>query len=436
MHAKPHSLTRPITHLAHLWCERRGNVALLASLLMPVFMGAAGLGVEASSWSVLQTRLQRTADLAAIGANVAYSATSNTQTAARAAADIAELNGMPAGTRSWTAATKTLTDGLITVKQVSGIRSASDIAFKVTVEENVALAFAKLFVSATSYAVPASATAELVPTLSAQPCIVALATTSTAISISGTTTITATGCSARSDGGVSLTGSSAITAVAVYAASSITTSGTSAVHATTYPNDGTIPDPYAGNTTLQNALHQLGTCSGCTAVSLSHVDNQTISPGTYSSISAIGNSVLTLNPGLYVVNGPVNVSNGASMTGSGVTIVASGVVSFVGDGVVNLTAPGTSPVGSAVPGVVVAGTSTSTTTFGNSASPKLTGVIYYPNGNLTISGAVSYGTQANCLEFIGKTLTLTGSASFSSSCSSLGALSFGSINSKTSTLVQ
>src|SRR6185437_13155961 len=110
MHAEPHSPTRPVTRLAHLWSERRGNVALLSSLLMPAFMGAAGLGVEASTWGVLQTRLQRTADLAAIGASVAYSASSNSQTAARAAADLAELNGIPAGTRTWTAATKTLTD--------------------------------------------------------------------------------------------------------------------------------------------------------------------------------------------------------------------------------------------------------------------------------------------------------------------------------------
>jgi Flp pilus assembly protein TadG len=436
MTATPSSLAS-FPRLVRLWRERRGNIALLSALLMPVFMGAAGLGVEASNWSVQLTRLQRTADVAAIGAGVAYSATASSLTAARAAADVAELNGIAAGTRTWTSATKTLTDGTaMTVQQVTGIRSSSDVAFKVTVEGSVSLAFAKLFVSATSYTLPASAVSELVPTTSAQPCIVALGTTSTAISISGTTTITANGCSARSDGGVSLSGSSSITAAAVYAASNITTTGTAAVHATKYPNDGIIPDPYANNTTLQNALKQLGTCSTCTAVSLSHVDNKTISPGTYSSISVIGASTLTLNPGLYVVNGPITVGNSAAMSGSGVTIVASGAASFGGDGTLNLTAPGTSPVGSAVPGVVFAGTSTSTTTFGNSATPKLTGVIYYPKGNLTISGAVSYGSTTSCLEFIGNTLTLSGSASFSSSCSLLGALTFGSINSSTSALVQ
>jgi Flp pilus assembly protein TadG len=436
MHAEPPFAGRPITPLFRLWREPRANVALLAALLLPVFIGAAGLGVEASSWSVLQTRLQRTADMAALAASVVYSSSLNYQTAALAAADIIELNGFVADTRSWIPATKTLTEGAITVQQVSGIRKGSDPAFKVTVHRTVSPVFAKLFVSATSYTVPASATAELVSIASAQPCIVALGTTSTAISVSGSTTITATGCSARSNGGVSLTGSSSITAASVYAGSSIAISGTSAVHATTYPNNGTIPDPYANSTRLQDALHQLGSCPACTAVSLSHVDSPPpISPGSYSSISVVGNSTLTLNAGLYVVNGPVTVSNGARMSGSGVTIVASGPVTFNGDGAVNLTAPGTSPVGNAVSGVVIAGTSTSTTTFGNSATPKLTGMIYYPNGNLTISGAVSYGATS-CLEMIAKTVTLTGSASFSSNCSSLGALSFGSINGSTASLVE
>ncbi len=61
---------RPIQRLRRLWRERRGNIAMLAALLMPLFLGAAGLGVEASNWSVRETELQRTADVAAIGAGV------------------------------------------------------------------------------------------------------------------------------------------------------------------------------------------------------------------------------------------------------------------------------------------------------------------------------------------------------------------------------
>src|SRR4029077_10772328 len=98
----------------------------------------------ASNWGVMVVELQRTADAAALGASVAYSAAPNAQSAANAAADIAELNGMPAGTRHWTSSTKTLTDGLITAKLVTGVRSASDIAFQVTLGETVPLAFAKL----------------------------------------------------------------------------------------------------------------------------------------------------------------------------------------------------------------------------------------------------------------------------------------------------
>ena len=143
-----------------LWRERRGNIAVLSAMLMPMFMGAAGLGVEASNWGVMSAELQRTADLAALGAAVMYSSTSNAHTAASAGADVAELNGMPAGTRNWTTNSKTLTDGVVTIQQVNGIRSSSDIAFQATVEKSVPLTFAHLFVSATSYSLPAQSTAD------------------------------------------------------------------------------------------------------------------------------------------------------------------------------------------------------------------------------------------------------------------------------------
>jgi uncharacterized membrane protein len=54
-------------------------VAVISGLLMPAFLGAAGLGAEASNWSVLQLELQRASDAAAMGAAVVYSSTSDAQ---------------------------------------------------------------------------------------------------------------------------------------------------------------------------------------------------------------------------------------------------------------------------------------------------------------------------------------------------------------------
>ena len=427
-------MQRLVSPLLRVWHARRGNVAVLSSLLMPMFMGAAGLGVEASNWSVLQVELQRKADVAAIGAGLGYAASSNAHTAAGIGADVAEMNGMTAGTRTWSATTKTLTDGVVTIQQVSGVRNSSDIAFQVTLGQSVSPVIAKLFLASSSYTLPATATVELVPTTSTQPCLVALGTASTAISISGATTITAAGCSARSNGGVGLSGSSSITAAAVYAGGTITTSGTAAVHATKYTNDGTIPDPYASSTVVQSAIAQLKAGSG-TAYSSPTYGTAAVSPGTYSSITTQGSASVTLSPGLYIVNGNVNFGAGSTVAASGVTIVSSGTLSISGSVPVTWTAPTTTST-SGIPGIAYVTTSTGSVSLGGSGSLSITGVVYAPNAPMTISGAASYGTTS-CLEVVVNTLTLTGSGAFSSSgCSSLGALSFGSINSSTASLVQ
>ena len=58
---------------------------------------------------------------------------------------------------------------------------------------------------------------------------------------------------------------------------------------------------------------------------------RTISPGTYCSFNITGDVQLTLNPGTYVVTGPVSFGGTGSVTGNGVTIYVSG-----GGGAVNL----------------------------------------------------------------------------------------------------
>ena len=428
---------RRLFRCTRIWRERRGNIAVLSSLLMPMFMGAAGLGVEASNWSVLNTELQRTADLVALAAAVSYSGNSNAHTAAGAAADVAEMNGMTAGQRTWTATTKTLVDDLVTIQQVNGVRNSSDIAFQATVQKAVPLTFARLFVSATSYTVPAQSVAELISATSAQPCILALGTTSSAIGMSGTAGVTASSCSVRSDGGVTMSGSASITAAAVYAGSSITTSGTATIHATKYTNDGTIPDPYAGDTTLQNTLAELGTCSSCSSVSLSGTSTRTISPGTFSGISLSGQSALTLQAGLYVIDGNISVSGGSSINASaGVTIVVSGSVSMSGTAVSTLTAPGTTPTGGAISGIAIAGTTTGSASMSGGSNLVINGVVYFPKAAMTFSGTSGNPTSP-CLELIGNTISMSGTSSLASGgCASMGALAFGSTSSTVASLVQ
>lgn len=414
--------------------ERRANVTLLTALLLPAFLGAAGLGVEASNWSVLRIELQRGVDVASQGAAMVYNSSGDARTGANAGADLMELNGLASGSRSWDSATNTLTEGQVTIKKVSGIRNASDTGFSVSVYKSVPLAFAKLFIGGSSMPISAQSWSELIPVASAQPCVLALSTSSSAVSLGGNASISGGGCAVRSNGGVSLNGNASITAAEIDAGGSITTAGNAAVHGTEDTNYGTIPDPYTSDTTVQNDIKALSAGSG-SAQSVGSNNSLTLSPGTYSSISASGNASLTLKPGLYMVNGDVSFSGNAKVSAAGVTIVSSGKLSITGNGNVTWSAPGTTPTGSAVPGIAYVSNSNGAMAIGGNGTLLMTGVVYTPNAAATMAGNASYSGTA-CLELIVSTLTVNGNGTVGGSCSSMGALGFGSSTAATVALVQ
>jgi hypothetical protein len=119
---------------------------------------------------------------------------------------------------------------------------------------------------------------------------------------------------------------------------------------------------------------------------------QTLQPGTYSTI-AIGNgSTVTLNPGIYFINGSGGVSfNGsATVRGTGVmfyftngaTINAIGGGSQVSN--IRLSAPTTGPYAGILmfqdPG------DNNSPTLGGDDTSFFDGALYFPEGNLTFSG--------------------------------------------------
>jgi Flp pilus assembly protein TadG len=417
--------------LRRLLHDRRASVALWIGLSLPTLLMALGLGIEVASWSVSTLELQRTADAAALAGVMNYSQTSNGQSATGAAANVAEVNGVAGATsRSWSAATKTLTDNNITAAVVSGIQNTSDIAIKVTVQQNVKLTFSRIFSTLGSVNVSATAWSELVTSSSstgAQPCLGALRTAAAGgggVTMSGYTVITDPNCSVRSNAGVTLSGSGDLTTGGIYAAGSISIPPWVSVSGTEYPNDGTISDPYQSYAALQTAIGDLRSGAG-TSIATSGSTTETLNPGTYAQFTTSGYSNLTLNPGLYIINGPISFSGSTTVTGSGVTIINSGSVTVGGYFSGNLTAPGTSPAGGGVPGILMASTGNSVAFSGGFSFP-FTGVLYFPNAAVNMSGSTVLGSSG-CAELIGGSLTFSGSANFGGSCSSYGAPSFGSL---------
>ena len=203
---------------------------------------------------------------------------------------------------------------------------------------------------------------------------------------------------------------------------------------------------------LQNTFAELGSCSTCiTNVNVSASSTQTITAGNYAHVSVSGSSTLNMgpgtlssltvsdsstvniSPGLYLVNGAVNISGSSTISAAGgVTIIASGTVTISGSSTSTIVSPGTSPVGGAIPGIVIAGTSSSGTSISGSSGMTVTGVVYFPNSALGFSGS-SGNPSSPCLELIANTVILSGSSSLGGNCSSHGATS---VSSSTAALVQ
>ena len=468
---------------------RRGSVAVWIALMTPMLVMAMAFGIEVGGWEAARMSAQRTADVSANAGAMNYKASLNAQTAATFAARMAQLNGA-SGTASptWSSScsgsctspcTGTLTDNQIIAQVIScsGVVTNSDVMIKVSVQKTVPAAMSSLFSSTSSYTLTGTSTSELVtsngtPTGAAagQPCLLALST-SGQITGSGSTYITMPTCTMVSNGTITFSGAGTLDTAGIFAGGAISIPTWFTIDGTQNPNAGTITDPYASNTALQSALTNTAALTGVTSIACGSVGGVngtagqytgnnncngtnslpnggtcssasgvvcTMYSGNYGSwvVSAGGPYTFNLQPGLYQFNGPITLTQNTTTNGSAVTIITSGA--FTGSNTFNfyVTAPTVAQASSAspnsIPGVALAGNSTSQATVSGSVNFVIDGVIYFPNAVFNASGATSGsstspgmgGTSNACMEIIASSIYTSGYSNYSSNCSSLGATSF------------
>src|SRR5580698_6621667 len=93
-------------HRAHR--DRNGSVAVISAFTAPLLVLALGLGIDVSYWMAARLELQRMADLAAMAGAANYASKTTASSALTTAANVAELNGFPAASR--TTGTNTLSE--------------------------------------------------------------------------------------------------------------------------------------------------------------------------------------------------------------------------------------------------------------------------------------------------------------------------------------
>lgn len=240
-----------------------------------------------------------------------------------------------------------------------------------------------------------------------------------AITGQGNTSIVLNGCSLydNSDNTTALVagGSAHISALSVGVVGNL--SGASNITTTAGIRTGisVVADPYASAS--------FPSFGGCTNQNYSAKSTVTISPGVYcGGLTINAGADVTLSPGIYYLDGgSLSVNGGATLTGSGVTLVFTSqnrndfaTASINGNATINLTPP----TSGGTAGIVIfgdrrmpAGTAFK---FNGGAEQYLGGAIYVPTGAVSFSGGAS--TSTSCTQLIGDTITFTGNSAFALNC--------------------
>ena len=402
---------------------RRGQALILASLSLTFLFATMGLAIDLGWAYYLKVQLQAAADSAASAAAVYAKNNGDTCSTVSCGAGYAcagtypPTNSLQAGclyaTSNGTSAfTATLIENNTVPPGVTGNTPAMWIKATVTAAAPNLFLFGAGYHTAT---IAAQAIAG-VTTVPAPACVYVLsATASPALQVTGTSSLTSSGCGVyvKSTGtpALSVTGSSHITATSIIVNGATSVTGTSGISPAAIT--GTVTDPFAS---LVAPVF-----SGCdqTSYTLANANTATISPGVYcGGITATGASVLTLNSGIYILNGGgLTVSNSSRLNATNVMFYltatsghTAGPVSITGSAIVNLTAPNSGTYQGVAFYQDRNVSYAAANSIANSGSGNITGTYYFPTTAFNFTGASAAATKA---AFVVNTLTITGSSSLS-----------------------
>jgi len=414
--------------LKSLWHDQRGAVAIMFVLILPILLGAIGMGVEVGYWFSKHRELQTAADAAAIAGG--YEVNENRASQTKTIAD------REAGNNGWSSAVGTSAvnnsqyNGTYPTGSYSTSYAADNNAVEVALSLNVDRLFSSWFLSS-DLTLKATAVATLVADDNLA-CVLALGSgnPAQALEASGSLSVTMAGCSAA-------TNSSHANAVfakpgfsvdCIYSAGGGSGSPTTTACSGIQSNQLATEDPYEAAVT-KPATSDFSAC--IPYVQPSPPADDGLSPDVYCGLTYTNNGkILTLNSGTYYIDrGDLLIASGATIDATaGVTIVFGdstgagdcGGVAVQGASSIDITAPTSGNFS----GLAFYRNSDcdngADITFSGSINSTIIGAIYNPSGGVVMSGSGTVGST--CLQVIGDTVTFTGNSTLGSSCGSAGTL--------------
>ena len=408
--------------LYRFYSDHSGAIAVFTALSLTALVGFAGLGVEAAQWYTTKRAIQAAADDAALSAAVAYGQ-GNTSGYVTDGKSVAGSNGFVDGANNVSVS--------VVKPPQSGAYANNNSAIQVTIVAPAKPILSAMFIS--DFNISGTSVA-IINGPSSNGCVLALNSAAAgAGTISGTSTnITLNHCSfdvnSKDSAALVMSGGSSLSAANVILggndsiASNATLTATDGVRT----NQPAVADPYAGRT-----IPTPGTCNSVHGPINGTV---TLSPGTYCGNNAFkinGGANVTLQAGVYILNQTdFNIAGGATITGTGVTIIltSSGSLSNTGNIIINggSTVNLTAPTSGLYSGLVFwqdgRAPDSNKDTFSGGSSMTITGAIYTPSQTVSYSGG--NGTNGaggvGCTQLIANIINFSGNSQFANNCSEVG----------------
>lgn len=401
----------------------RGVTSAMLAGSAAILFGFAGLAVEAGNWYLSLRNAVTAADLAALSGAAALDRGEDYKAVAL---NTAAQNGFRDGVTICPPVCDSAACPAECAKYKDSPSATDPAAVRVIVSKPQSISLARLFLDA---APTVSATAVATTHNDGDVCLLAL---SGGLQLGGNSSTTSKRCmlGSNSASGITVAGSASVSTAGLITTGPCTgcydrngriqsniTSGTSGVPPQIITNrPSPIPDPFDG---LRNWTPPLtGTCLPTPTFTNRQA---TLSPGLVcENIKINNNETLNLSSGLYIFkNASLDVEGGATINGTGVTLVFAGDPGNVGTVTINGNAKGTltGPTETNIPGhpeargllmYRIRTPNSGPVMLNGNGTMTLSGGMYFPDSDVQVNGNADLGST--CLSIIGGLIYFSGNA--------------------------
>jgi len=395
--------------------DRKAVIIVMFALMLPVVAGAIGMGVEVAFWYKEQHSVQASADAAAVaGANEAQESSATSATISTVATAGAARNGFDTATNPPT----------VNNPPLSGSYTADNDAVEVILSQTVNMLFASLVSSSGSVSIRARAVAT--SGILGEACVLSLNTSGVGVEVSGSGDVEFDGCqvAANSSNAAALTvsGSGDLEVDCYSVVGGISDNGGLNTDAGCdgQTNGAYIEDPYSDLTTPgygacdQPGSYTVGNSSTETFVHDADFETPYVVCG---DLTVRGD--LTLEPGLYIIEGDISVNATGTLSGDGVTIIlADGgqVDNFNGSADISISAPDAADGAGDWEGILfyqdrddaATCTGNNCNVINGNTGSTMEGTMYFPNQELRMNGGNDVSSP--CLQIVAYQVSFSGNS--------------------------